>query len=284
MRYVPYSPSKIDYPPNWETDAAEARQCVLMAPPEKRSDEIKNHSKVWSSLKPALKRIVGDKCWYTEAPQKGTDTDVDHFRPKNAVRNARRPDTNERHPGYWWRAFDPSNYRYSCIVANRRRHDEETDHTGGKGEEFPIWDESQRAWCPEDDCRNEQPLLIDPCDPADVALITFAENGEATERHSESAKPRLYKKAQLSIELYHLNHSDFVKARIEIRDKLRQPIEDAQWYYQKLDTADVQTQNAYKRAIQQLREACNERAPFSSFAVAMLQPYRFDESLEPVFW
>jgi len=284
MRHVPYDPRVIQYPLDWQAQADAVLKCVEATPPEQRSDQVNKHRDLWVCLKPQLAKVMHGKCWYTEAPQAGTDTDVDHFRPKNAVKGVRKPGTNEDHPGYWWRAFDPANYRYSCIVANRRRRDLETGHVGGKADEFPIWHESQRAWCPTDDCRNEQPLLIDPCEPAEVALITFAENGEARERYSESEKPRLHKKAKLSIELYHLNHTDFVKARTSIRDRLRQFIDDARWYYQKLDDADAKTEHAYARAIQQLREACSERAPFSSFAIAILQPYRLDESLAAVFY
>lgn len=184
---------------------------------------------------------------------------------------------------YWWYAFDPANFRYSCIVANRLRRDIETGNVGGKADEFPIWDERNRAWCPDDDCDVEQPLLIDPCNLADVALITFGENGEATTRHSKEQMPRLYAKAHTSIRLYHLNHSEFVKARIDIRDALTKNIEDAKRYYRRLDSGDADTEHAYMRAIEGLREACSERSPFSSFAISILEPHRLEESLAPVF-
>ena len=230
---------------------------------------------------------MNGKCWYTEAPQAGTDTDVDHFRPKNSVKGVSRSlpesDEIESHPGYWWLAFEPNNYRFSCIVANRPRRDIETGHLGGKVDEFPISNEDQRAWTPDDDYKEEQPLLIDPCNPAEIALITFAANGEALESHSETEMPRLHKKAHRSIALYHLNHTDFVKARMEIRDKLQRSIEDAHRYYQRLDTADAVVENAYMRAVEVLREACDIKSPFSSFAVAILKPYRTEASLAPVF-
>lgn len=285
MRHVPYDPTKIQYPQDWQAQADAALQCVKETPAEKRSEEINRpkHRELWACLKPELAKVMHGKCWYTEAPQAGTDTDVDHFRPKNAVKGVRKLDTDEEHPGYWWLAFDPANYRYSCIWANRRRRDLETGYVGGKADEFPIWNENQRAWCPDDTCESEQPLLIDPCNASEVAYITFAENGEATARHGKDQKPRLFAMADDSIRLYHLNHTDFVRDRMKIRDQLRLHIEDARRYYRQLDHADANGDHAYKRAIEQLREACSERAPYSSFAIAMLQPYQLDESLDPVF-
>ena len=285
MRYVPYDPAKIKYPEDWDGKARRAREAVLHATDEQKAIEVNKHREVWADLKPELSKIMHGKCWYTEALQAGTDTDVDHFRPKNSVKNVYKPDTHEEHPGYWWRAFDPSNYRYSCIVANRLRRDIETRRVGGKADEFPLWDESERAWTPDDDCNIEQPLLIDPCNPADVALITFAENGEAVERHNKDERPKLYEKACSSISLYHLNHSDFVRERIRIRDSLTKNIEDVIRYYRKLGTAesDADDDHAYMRAIEQLRQACSERAPFSSFASAFLRPYRLDERFEGIF-
>ena len=244
---------------------------------------INKYRDLWARLKPELAKVMHGKCWYTEAPQAGTDTDVDHFRPKSAVKGVRKPGTNEPHRGYWWRAFDPANYRYSCIVANRPRRDLETGHVGGKVDEFPIWDEKQRAWCPNDDCDIEQPLLIDPCNASEIAYITFAENGEATARYSKANRERLFAMADNSIRLYHLNHSDFVRERIKIRDQLMKYIEDAKRYFRRLDSPDASGDHAYKRAIEQLRAACSESAPFSSFAIAILEPHRVDDSLAGVF-
>lgn len=285
MRHVKYNPAEITYPPDWEDNAAAARRDVELADPDNRSAEINKpkHRELWSSLKPELAKIMYGKCWYTEAPQVGTDTDVDHYRPKNAVKGVHKAGTKEKHPGYWWYAFDPSNYRYSCIVANRLRRDIETGLVGGKADEFPLWKEEQRSWCPDDDCENEQPLLIDPCKASEVALITFGENGEATARHSEDKMPRLFARADRSIKLYHLNHSDFVKARIAIRDDIVTHIQLARRCYKRLNSGSPDTENGYEHAIAHLRAVCSEKAPFSSFAIAFLAPYREDESLAGVF-
>lgn len=287
MRHVPYDPKKIDYPDGWAKKAKEALAAVRAASDDEKSAEINKpkHREVWADLKPELSKIMHGKCWYTESMQVGTDTDVDHFRPKNSVKGTTHPETGIKHNGYWWRAFDPDNYRFSCIVANRARRDVETGLVGGKVDEFPLWSERERAWTPEDSCDDEQPLLIDPCKSAEVALIAFSENGEAVERHKEAFNKKFYKKANVSIRLYHLNHTEFVRERIKIRDNVLKYVEDAHRYYKNLgkDDSDANDEYAYERTIEQLRQYCSESAPFSSFAIAMLRPYRFDESLEGVF-
>ena len=138
MRHFRYDPAKIAYPADWETKADAARKSVESALPDKRSNEINKpkHRDLWACLKPELAKVMHGKCWYTEALQTGTDTDVDHFRPKNSVKDIYHADTGEKHSGYWWRAFDPANFRFSCIVANRPRRDIVTGHVGERSMSF----------------------------------------------------------------------------------------------------------------------------------------------------
>jgi hypothetical protein len=288
LRYVKYDHKKLKYPPDWEDKAKKAKEAVEAADAGKRSDVINNHQPVWASLKHELSKVFHGKCWYTEAPQDmaGTDSDVDHFRPKNAVRGVKRTKadgTEEEHPGYWWLAFEASNYRFSCIIANRPRRDLETGLVGGKVDEFPIWDEKLRCWKKTDCIDDEQPSLIDPCKSTEVALLMFAENGEITTRYSKDDKKRLFEKADNSIKLYHLNHTNFVKARLEIRDELEKHIKDARRYYKKLDKGDATNDHAYERAIEQIRKTISIKSPFSGFAYAFIQKFKHEECLEAVF-
>jgi len=114
-------------------------------------------------------------------------------------------------------------------------------------------------------------------------LIAFAENGEAIPRYSQDSKPRLFAKAHTSIKLYHLNHSDFVRARINIREMIEKLVVDAKRYFNRLESGDATIDNAYNRTIEQLREMRSENAPFSSFVVAILDRYKLEESLQGVF-
>ena len=104
-------------PEGWQEKVDALKKKIIQeTDPKKRNDLIDSHDTYWKEIKHLLDEISHGKCWYTEAFQCGTDVDMDHYRPKKEV--FERKDT---HLGYWWLAFDLSNYRYSCIVANRRR-------------------------------------------------------------------------------------------------------------------------------------------------------------------
>ncbi|MEJ1297804.1 MAG: hypothetical protein RPU64_16585 [Candidatus Sedimenticola sp. (ex Thyasira tokunagai)] len=281
MRYIRFNPADIELPEGW-SDAIAALEDKIRGEedPAKRAKLIDDNSKHWKSVKSELSKLFNNKCWYTESTQEGTDTDVDHFRPKKRVAEVK--DEKNPHPGYWWLAFKLDNYRFSCIYANRRRKDVETGETGGKADHFPLWKESSRAWCPDDDCDEEQPLLLDPCKASDVALIAFKEDGEAMARFGEEKRPKAHKRAEISIELYNLNHTDFVKARISLRDQISKLVADAARYYKKLESGDATHEHAYERAIEQLIEYVDMSAPYSGFCVAYLENYRHEEYLHGV--
>ena len=236
---------------------------------DERKALIDGNSHVWADAKPQLRDIFHGKCWYTESPQDGTDVDVDHFRPKKRVAEAAKG--QDPHPGYWWLAFSPVNFRYSCIVANRRRRDVRTDIVGGKADSFPLWNEQKRAWTPGCDMSQEEPLFLDPCKPADVGLVTFRDDGEAMPRISKKEGKKAFTRTCVSIAAYHLNHSDFVKARIRLRDELARLVTDAERAFKHLDCGDAFHQDTYANAISRLRVMRSERAPYSGFCVAYLE-------------
>ncbi|MGZ8910749.1 MAG: hypothetical protein ACXW09_12255 [Methylococcaceae bacterium] len=282
MRHIDYNPNSLELPNGWTVKVQNLEsQLLAETDAKKRADLIDNNADVWKDIKQELAKLFNFKCWYTESPQQGTDVDVDHYRPKKRV--AEVSTTANTHPGYWWLAFKLENYRYSCIVANRRHRDVETDKTGGKADHFPILNEQNRAWTPACDCDEEQPMLLDPCKAADVALITFKDDGEAMARYGYDAKPRLFQRADISIEYYHLNHSDFVRARIELREKMDGLVRDADKFYKKLETGDGTHDHAYEVTIIKLRKMCDKFAPYSSFCMAYLDKYRHEDFLVGVF-
>ncbi|MDP1667356.1 MAG: hypothetical protein Q8L79_19795 [Methylobacter sp.] len=282
MRHIDYNPSSLTLPDGW-TDTVKNLEAQLLAEidAKKRAELIDKNDDVWKAIKQELAKLFNFKCWYTESPQQGTDVDVDHYRPKKRVAEVN--DKDNPHPGYWWLSFKLENYRYSCIVANRRRRDVETDKTGGKADHFPIWNEQNRAWTPTCDCDEEQPILLDPCKAADVALITFKDDGEAMARYGCDAKPRLFQRADISIKYYNLNHSDFVRARIELREKMDGLVRDADKFYKKLETGDATHDHAYETTIKTLRRMRDKFAPYSSFCMAYLDKYRHEDFLVGVF-
>jgi hypothetical protein len=134
---------------------------------------------------------------------------VDHFRPKGGIRE----EGCEDHLGYWWLAFDWHNLRYSCTLCNRFSHDEEGGTSGGKGSRFPLKDERQRCCTPGAYLGDEQPVLLDPTEATDCALLWFDEDGTARPRYSCSRSRWFHFRASESILIYHLNQADLIDAR-----------------------------------------------------------------------
>lgn len=282
MRHVPYDPTKITLPLGWAAKVVTLEANIAGETDDaKKLALIKAHEDYWKELKPELAKLFNYKCWYTESPQAGTDVDIDHYRPKGRVAELNEGD--KLHAGYWWLAFTPGNYRYSCIVANRRRRDVETGFTGGKADHFPIADEFRRAWVPSDNCENEQPDLLDPCKTTDTALLTFKEDGEAMPRHDPKIHQRLFRRADISIKYYHLNHTDFVRARLELRDAMEQNVRAAKKYFNHLEKGDAVNDFAYEEAVATLRAMRKTTAPYSSFCVTYLDQYKYDDEIAGVF-
>ncbi len=279
MRFIDISPDELQIPDDWKAKAEQlTKDLINEADPTKRKELIDNNAHVWGEIKPLLEKLSDGKCWYTEAKQEGTDTDVDHYRPKKKV--SEEDDNNE---GYWWLSFEARNYRLSCIVANRRRKDKETGITGGKGSHFPLCVPENRATTPNCDLDGELPELLDPCDEVDVALLTFAENGEALPRHSSDSSSRFNQRASKSIELYNLNYHDFKNARIGLRDRLKELRTDAAKNYKKLAAGDAAHKEAYRQTIRDLKKYLKPEQPYSSFCKTYLENYRHEEHLLGVF-
>lgn len=129
-----------------------------------RNALIDDNSNHWGRLKDWLFALSYGKCWFTEGRDVCSHKDVEHFRPK---KEAKALDGSER-DGYWWLAFDYSNFRAAGNVPNRK-----------KGGWFPLHKDSKcstfRARCEE----SEAPYLLDPIRRADTDLLAFDEEGNA---------------------------------------------------------------------------------------------------------
>lgn len=100
---------------------------------------------VWADLKEHLITLFYGKCGYCEAPFIAVSFgDVEHYRPKGRV------DEDERHKGYYWLAYEPTNYLPACQLCNEP----------AKRDHFPI--RGTRAYSESDPLDNEDPLLINP--------------------------------------------------------------------------------------------------------------------------
>jgi hypothetical protein len=152
--------------------AEQARSRVAIAATEdERDDAIEASRDEWVAFRALFQQLFGAKCWYTECEYPGTDDDIDHYRPKGRVAES------PAHGGYWWEALNWRNFRLSSHRANRLRVNPDSGNTHGKGDHFPLIDETVRCLVPADDLEREAPTLLDPTNPMDPPLLTFNIDG-----------------------------------------------------------------------------------------------------------
>jgi hypothetical protein len=253
----------------WDKKAAKwSQQVAVSDDPKATITEIGNK---WSSLKRTFVQEFGAKCWYTETPQTGTDFDVDHFWPKGRVKledgNILRSPT-EQHPGYWWKAFDIDNYRYSCIYANRSRVD------GGKVDYFPLTDETHRAWVANANCDYNYRTILDPCSLNDVQLITFEiETGKTVSIYSEQQDPTIYRRVTLSKNILNLDEKTIVSARIVAIRKIKKALLCLRLSH-RLDDLDDDELSELEDAKRLVVEGCNRKSGFSAAIIQTVLPQK----------
>lgn len=179
-----------------DTQEAEAKR-------KERNEFISKHSGHWGKLKPWLFALSGGKCWFTDTTNNGSHYDVEHFRPKAQAKNF---DGSIRE-GYWWLAFDYTNYRLAGGVPNTK-----------KGGWFPLCDGSLCSTfgirCEE----SEAPYLLDPIRASDPLLLAFDEEGNAipvpsADNWATEAAKWNKARAEASIKRYKLNDHDALPER-----------------------------------------------------------------------
>lgn len=233
----------LNCPAGWDQRAVQAKKDIADG-----TKELKNCSSVWGSLKNSLAECSNDKCWYCETIQERSDNAVDHFRPKS------------RYP---WLAFDKTNFRYACTYCNSERKNPETGKTEGKGDAFPLLDESKRAATPGQE-RYESPILLDPCRVQDPGLLDFYEDGRPCPKYKAHAIRK--NRAEVSIKLYHLDHPDLIERRRVLAAQLKASVDTADELFERCDQGDATTDRAFHSIVIQLREAMLEKAELSTFA------------------
>jgi hypothetical protein len=200
-----------------------------------------------AAVKAALRRAQHHKCCYCEGYFAGqAPGDVEHFRPKTCVQQARGGEVT--YPGYFWLAYSWRNLFYSCEICNR----------SGKKNLFPLADPAQRLTGPDDPPDQEQPLLLDP-------------GGEADPRdHIRFEGPTpvgITPIGRSTINVLRLDRGDLKVTRVAHLKVLRAWSDLAS-----LDPAqlDVAVRDKRERAIVELRNAVEPDAIYSSMAIDYL--------------
>ena len=155
MRHVDLKEVSKRLPKKWPAVAKSAHGAIRKLAKGPRTEAI-NKAPKWQQLRKVLGDFLDGKCWYCESRLKRSPTPIDHYRPKNSVKEA------PNHGGYWWLAYSWKNYRFACTHCNSYGSAQSRGVAGGKSDYFPLWDEKKRATRPNSSLESEQPLILDP--------------------------------------------------------------------------------------------------------------------------
>lgn len=271
MRHIDIREIDLLLPDGWEAKAKKALTEIEALPPDDRNEEIDKRANIWQELKDLLREYRHGKCWYCETIQERSDNAIDHYRPKGRVAEC------QNHEGYWWLAFDVRNYRFSCTHCNSRRKDRVTGNTGGKQDNFPLLDENNRAKSPQDDIHLEKPCLLDPTKAFDTTLLWFDQSGEAVPKYQEEERSRYYKRAKVSIDLYHLNFYDTKVKRKVLYNDILDLVEDGDMYFDKAADGDEIAEHSLDRVTEKLSKILERSSEYSAAAKAYLLGLRSNQ-------
>ncbi|MDT9002328.1 hypothetical protein RQP53_23810 [Paucibacter sp. APW11] len=165
---------------NWDLVPNEVRDALAKVDAELEaiSDEkerkafIEKNCEAWSPLRKYLGSMSHEKCWYSEASERVSRYEVDHFRPHGRAKQASKTFAE----GYCWLAFKRDNFRLAGQLCNRTNK-EHSEETVGKGDWFPLVEPEKRATRQHRDTASESPVLLDPCDPEDPYKLWFNDDG-----------------------------------------------------------------------------------------------------------
>jgi hypothetical protein len=257
-------------PDGWAAKADQALAAIRALPDDKKAAAFNRASvsDLWKNLKPILKELSYKKCWYCEGHDIRSDGVIDHFRPKRGVYGV------PSHPGYWWLALDPTNFRYCCTYCNSRRLDAARNTSGGKENQFPLFDENVRAYPEErpDKERNEV-ILLDPTLASDTLLLYFGDDGDVQPRFPKSGARNLTR-VKSSIKIYHLDHSDLIDERLELLNRIKHNIDLGKSYYSAWLNGDESAKVAFDAAVESLKELVKDTAEFATAARDMIKGQR----------
>lgn len=256
MRFVDLA--MVKPPADWEKKVAKAKAAL--------AGKIDDHSEVWRCCKGNLRDASNKKCFYCEMKDIRSDGTVDHYRPKSK---------------YQWAAFRFGNFRFACTFCNSKRTDRLTGEKGGKGNEFPLHDETKRAKCEADEAL-EIPLLLDPCEAGDPDFLDFDKSGSAVPKFSEDEDCFNFARADKSIKLYHLNESELVEARAAHAITLLEKIIDAERALSRMQAGEGDAVKDYNSTVRDLKRAISPEAEMSVFSRRVVQGHRNKKLVDAV--
>lgn len=244
MRYI----RRNGKPPQELIDKAEEVLELLEAATthDDRKAIIDQKRKVYHDFHDWLLQQSYDKCWFSDTESLFNHFDVEHYRPKKESKDL---EGNTRE-GYWWLAFDWDNLRICGNVGNRM-----------KGAYFPLNDETRAATAQARSRRDEVPLLLDPANEWDAALVEFNEIGEVVP--SPDAMDLDKKRLKVSVTRYKLNFQ-------RLREKRHQVWNDCQRLINKCEN-EIQEFNQTGSAV------CKEQIDSAMIRLGKLVNYKREQ-------
>ncbi len=254
-----------------EIEASKAAIATL--PDGDRNEFIKQHEAECRVLRGPLWTVGHMKCWYSEALLQQPEGHVEHYRPKRRLSKA-------GHGGYWWRAFDWKNLRLAHPTVNRRKTDYLTGKRAGKGSYFPLREESRRAKNRAEEA-NEEPVLLDPVVAGDTRLICFSEeSGAPRPRYTKEQNKWLHRRAEESIEYYHLHEASWNAKRADLIAEVKKLCDDLET----LAAQQPRDEAAYNHKIDEIVGYLSPFAEFSSACLQMVREKGLLEHFAPGLW
>jgi uncharacterized protein (TIGR02646 family) len=195
------------------------------------------------TVKQALIKAQYQKCCFCERLI-GTDGDVEHFRPKQAYKQA----TGEalKYPAYYWLAYEWDNLYLACTGCNQRH----------KQNLFPLQNPLERATNHKEKIEQEQPLFIDFGQENPEDFVGF--RGEVAYAIKGSQR------GQITIDLLKLNNRVLPEARLKNLQKLQ--VFNQVLLLAKQRPTDQEFQELAKEAKDILENAVLDSAEFASVA------------------
>jgi hypothetical protein len=137
------------------------RLCEIISRRYLTSEIIEKNKKLWidDRLRGWMLGLFNNKCWYSEAQESVSPYHVDHFRPKGRVTDDLSDDVSD---GYWWLAFNWTNYRMCGDLLNVKKNDV-----------FPFADSTRATHSDPTSVNKECPILIDPLVEEEARLISY---------------------------------------------------------------------------------------------------------------
>ena len=247
---------------------------ILAEPdPAERKTLIERYQPRWVAFRAHFERVYGEKCWYTECVNPGTDDDIDHYRPKGRINE------DKEHGGYWWEALNWRNFRLSCHRANRLRENPETGDTHGKGDHFPLLEPADRWRDPNLVC-HERPLLFDPVSAADTAFLTFEINGKVALSPRFANDDVAKRRFQASRVYLHLDWPTIKQQRQMLYIDITRRIDDGNAADASLERGEPGARDRLDRIVGGLIHLTQSNQPYSRAAQAYIRYYRFHAWVE----